>query len=153
RQEKLRATCTLRWSSASCGGSGPIAGSSDAPDRGSVRRVWKRSWMRAAWRAWGWREEARRIPRAIPEYRKLLQAAEDRKPDLALLTDSPDFHLRAARKLYRAGIPVVYLVAPQAWAWRRGRVKVMRQTLHRLLCIFPFEEPFFSALGVPATYI
>jgi lipid-A-disaccharide synthase len=83
----------------------------------------------------------------------LLRAARDRKPDLALLTDSPDFHLRVARKLHRSGVPVVYLVAPQAWAWRQGRVKVMREVLRRLLCIFPFEEEFFSRLGVPTTYI
>jgi len=93
------------------------------------------------------------IPRIYREYRNLLRAAGDRKPDLALLTDSPDFHLRVARKLHRSGVPVVYLVAPQAWAWRQGRVKVMREVLRRLLCIFPFEEEFFSRLGVPTTYI
>jgi lipid-A-disaccharide synthase len=93
------------------------------------------------------------IPRIYGEFRKLLRAAEAERPDLALLTDSPDFHLRMARKLHRKGIPVVYLVAPQAWAWRRGRVKEMRRTLRRLLCIFPFEEEFFSGHGVPTTYI
>jgi lipid-A-disaccharide synthase len=50
-------------------------------------------------------------------------------------------------------VPVVYLIAPQAWAWRRGRVKTMRRTLARLLCIFPFEEPFFQAHGVAAKFI
>ena len=69
------------------------------------------------------------IPRIYGEYRKLLAAAREERPDLALLTDSPDFHLRAARRLHAWGIPVVYLVAPQAWAWRKGRVKVMRRTL------------------------
>src|SRR5947199_7955878 len=93
------------------------------------------------------------IPRIYGEYRKLLSAAADVKPDLAILTDSPDFHLRVARKLHAAGIPVVYLVAPQAWAWRKGRVREMRRTLHRLLCIFPFEEEFFSSHGVKTTYI
>ena len=75
------------------------------------------------------------------------------KPDLAILTDSPDFHLRVARRLSRQGVPVVYLVAPQAWAWRKGRLKQMRHTLRRLLCIFPFEEDFFNRAGVSATYI
>jgi lipid-A-disaccharide synthase len=93
------------------------------------------------------------IPRIYGEYRKLLAAARARKPDLAILTDSPDFHLRAARRLHRQGVPVVYLVAPQAWAWRKGRVKSMRRTLRRLLCIFPFEEEFFTREGVNATYI
>jgi len=93
------------------------------------------------------------IPRVYREYRKLLAAALAEKPDLALLTDSPDFHLRVARRLGRLGIPVVYLVAPQVWAWRKGRLKTMRRTLRRLLCIFPFEEEFFAREGVSACYI
>lgn len=93
------------------------------------------------------------IPRIYGEYRKLLAAAAARRPDLAILTDSPDFHLRAARRLHADGIPVVYLVAPQAWAWRKGRISTMRRTLRQLLCIFPFEEEFFSNEGVRTTYI
>jgi len=93
------------------------------------------------------------IPRIYGEFRKLLRAARAERPVLAILTDSPDFHLRVARKLHREGVPVVYLVAPQAWAWRRGRVRQMRRTIRRLLCIFPFEEAFFRGYGVPATYI
>jgi lipid-A-disaccharide synthase len=93
------------------------------------------------------------IPRIYGEFRKLVRAAETGRPSLAILTDSPDFHLRVARKLHRQGVPVVYLVAPQAWAWRRGRVKEMRRTIRRLLCIFPFEEEFFRRYGVAATYI
>lgn len=93
------------------------------------------------------------IPRIYGEYRRLLAAAREQKPDLAILTDSPDFHLRVARRLHKLGVPVVYLVAPQAWAWRRGRIKSMRRSLRHLLCIFPFEEEFFRREGVPATYI
>jgi len=98
-------------------------------------------------------EVVEHIPRIYREYRKLLAAAEKERPDLAILTDSPDFHLRVARRLHRQGIPVVYLVAPQAWAWRKGRLPEMRRTLRHLLCIFPFEEEFFRRAGVPATYI
>ncbi len=98
-------------------------------------------------------EVVRDIPRIYGEYRKLLRTAQERRPDVAILTDSPDFHLRVARRLHREGVPVVYLVAPQAWAWRKGRVKSMRSTLRRLLCIFPFEEEFFRNEGVSATYI
>ncbi len=93
------------------------------------------------------------IPRIYGEFRKLVRAAKTRRPDLAILTDSPDFHLRLAKKLRALGIPVVYLIAPQAWAWRQGRVKVMRRTVARLLCIFPFEEAFFQKHGVPTTFI
>src|SRR5947209_5977595 len=93
------------------------------------------------------------IPRIYGEYRKLLAAVGESKPDLAVLTDSPDFHLRLARRLKAAGVPVVYLVAPQVWAWRKGRLPLMRRVLDRLLCIFPFEEQFFCSHGVNATYI
>jgi lipid-A-disaccharide synthase len=93
------------------------------------------------------------IPRIWREFRKLVRAAGEQKPDLAILTDSPDFHFPLAKKLKKKGIPVVYLVAPQVWAWREGRVKTMRRTIRHLLCIFPFEEPFFNDRGVPTTYI
>lgn len=93
------------------------------------------------------------IPRILGEIRKLLAAAADRKPALAILTDSPDFHLRVARKLRKAGTPVAYLVAPQVWAWRKGRLPGMRRTINQLFCIFPFEEGFFRGAGINASYI
>ena len=93
------------------------------------------------------------IPRILGELNKLVRASAADPPDVAILTDSPSFHLPLARKLKRQGVPIVYLVAPQAWAWKQGRVKTMRATLSRLLCIFPFEEPFFQKHGVAATYI
>ena len=93
------------------------------------------------------------IPRIYGEFRKLVRAAEEWKPDVAVLTDSPDFHLRLAKKLKRRGIPIIYLIAPQAWAWREGRVKTLRTTVDRLLCIFPFEPAFFEKRGVPTSYI
>ncbi len=93
------------------------------------------------------------IPRIYGEYRKLLQSAARERPVLAILTDSPDFHLRVARRLSKLGIPVFYLVAPQAWAWRKGRLRGMRRTIDRLLCIFPFEPDFFTRHGLQATYI
>jgi lipid-A-disaccharide synthase len=93
------------------------------------------------------------IPRIWGEFRKLVRAAAIEKPDLAILTDAPDFHLRLAKKLKNLGIPVVYLIAPQAWAWRSGRVRIMRERIDRLLCIFPFEQEFFESRGVPTTYL
>ncbi len=96
-------------------------------------------------------EVIRHIPRIWREFRKLVRAIEREKPNLAILTDSPDTHLRLAKKI--KGTPVVYLIAPQAWAWREGRVKTMRRTISRLLCIFPFEEQFFNDRGVPTTFI
>ena len=93
------------------------------------------------------------IPRIYREYRKLLAAAREDPPDLAILTDSPDFHLRLAGRLKAAGIPIVYLVAPQVWAWRSGRLGLMRRVIDELLCIFPFEEEFFRRNNIPVTYI
>jgi lipid-A-disaccharide synthase len=93
------------------------------------------------------------IPRIYGEYRKLLRAAKEEQPELAILTDSPDFHLRLARRLKELKIPVIYLVAPQVWAWRKGRLPLMRRTIDRLLCIFPFEPKFFVKHGIDATYI
>ncbi len=93
------------------------------------------------------------IPRVWREFRKLTRAMVVERPDVAVLTDAPDFHLRLAKRLHRHGIPVVYLIAPQAWAWRQGRVRTMRANIDRLLCIFPFEEDFFRRHGVPVTYI
>jgi lipid-A-disaccharide synthase len=93
------------------------------------------------------------IPRILLELKKLVRACATEPPDVAILTDSPSFHLPLARKLKRQGVTIVYLVAPQAWAWKQGRVKTMRATLTRLLCIFPFEEEFFRKHGVPTTYI
>jgi lipid-A-disaccharide synthase len=93
------------------------------------------------------------IPRIYGEYRRLLATARRQRPDVAILTDSPDFHLRVARRLHRDGVPVIYLVAPQVWAWRQGRLRGMRRNLQRLLCIFPFEEEFFARKGMAASYI
>ena len=98
-------------------------------------------------------EVARDIPRIYGQFRRLAAAAVAEKPALAVLTDSPDFNLRLAKKLRRAGIPVVYYVAPQVWAWRRRRVRLLRESVDHLLCIFPFEEEFFRRYGVETTFV
>lgn len=93
------------------------------------------------------------LPRIYVEYRRLVHHAKIHRPAAALLTDSPDFHLRLARHLKRAGVPVFYLVAPQVWAWRQGRVKNIARLVDKLFCLFPFEEVWFRERGVDATYI
>ena len=93
------------------------------------------------------------LPRIYGEYRKLLRYIRRHKPVAAILTDSPDFHLRLARHLKRLGVPVYYLVAPQVWAWRQGRVKTIAQRVDKLFCLFPFEEGWFRSRGIDATYI
>src|SRR5579875_3408032 len=93
------------------------------------------------------------LPRIYREYRKLLRFAAEHPPQAALLTDNPDFNLRLARHLKRRGVPVYYLVAPQVWAWRPGRVAILRELVEKLFCLFPFEEAWFRERGVNATYI
>jgi len=93
------------------------------------------------------------IPRIYGEYRKLLAEAERIQPTVAILTDSPDFHLRVANRLTGMGIAVHYLVAPQVWAWREGRIKQLQRNVKEMYCIFPFEEKYFRERGVRATYI
>jgi lipid-A-disaccharide synthase len=101
----------------------------------------------------GLAEVAGHLPGIYREYRKLIRFAEEHPPDAAILTDSPDFHLRLARHLKRLNVPVFYLVAPQVWAWRQGRVKTIRELVDKLFCVFPFEEAWFRSRGVDATYI
>jgi len=82
-----------------------------------------------------------------------MKEVEQRAPLVALLMDLPDFNLRLARRLKRVGVPVIYYIAPQAWAWRRGRVRQIRRRVERLLVVFPFEERFFSRYGIPVEFV
>src|SRR5688572_27893242 len=77
----------------------------------------------------GLAEVAAEIPRVWRNYRKLVADGLERRPDLAVLVDSPDFNLRLARHFRRTGVPVLYLVAPQAWAWRPWRVRQLRRVV------------------------
>jgi lipid-A-disaccharide synthase len=74
-------------------------------------------------------------------------------PDLALLIDYPDFNLRLAAHARKAGVPVLYFVSPQIWAWRRGRVKQIAATVDRMLVILPFEEAIYRQAGVPVEFV
>jgi lipid-A-disaccharide synthase len=93
------------------------------------------------------------LPSLIRAMRKLVSAAEQQKPALAILTDFPGFHLRLARKLKFRKIPNAYYICPQFWAWRPWRVRIVRRRFKQALCIFPFEEKFYSDAGVPTKFI
>jgi lipid-A-disaccharide synthase len=75
------------------------------------------------------------------------------RPDLAVLIDYPDFNLRLAARARAAGVPVLYFISPQVWAWRRGRVRKMAGLVDRMLVILPFEEAIYRAAGVPVTFV
>ena len=84
---------------------------------------------------------------------RVLDEVDRERPDVAVLVDYPDFNLRLARELKRRGVPVVYYVSPQVWAWRRGRIRTIRETVARMLVIFPFEEAIYREAGVPVTFV
>ncbi|WIG98194.1 lipid-A-disaccharide synthase [Myxococcus sp. SDU36] len=94
-----------------------------------------------------------RIPRILQILKGLAEASAERKPDVAILVDIPDFNLRLAKKLKALGIPVAYYVSPMIWAWRRGRVRTIKRLVDRMLCILPFEEDFYREAGVSARYV
>jgi lipid-A-disaccharide synthase len=93
------------------------------------------------------------LPKILGLYRKLLRAADEKRPVLAVVIDSPAFNWRVARQMRKRGIPVVYYVCPQFWAWRQGRVKLLRKYVNKALVIFPFEEKFYRDRGVDATFV
>src|ERR1700756_3319898 len=94
-----------------------------------------------------------RLPKILGLYRHLIEEADRRKPDLAIVIDSPAFNWRVARQMKRRGVPTVYYVAPQFWAWRQGRVRLLRDYIDKALVIFPFEEEFYRERGVDATFV
>jgi len=93
------------------------------------------------------------LPKILGLYRNLIREADRRKPDLAIVIDSPAFNWRVARQMKQRAIPTVYYVAPQFWAWRQGRVRLIRDYIDKALVIFPFEEKFYRDRGVDATFV
>ena len=101
----------------------------------------------------GLTEVVRHLPRIWREYRRLKQSIRDRRPSVAVLIDFPEIHFRLARELHRLGIPVVYFVSPQLWAWKKHRIKLVQKYVDKMLVIFPFEEPFYRGQGVQAEFV
>lgn len=93
------------------------------------------------------------LPFILSALRTLTGLLAARRPDLVVLIDYPGFNLRFARRAKQAGVPVVYYVPPQVWAWGRGRVRQLRRLTRKLLVILPFEEEFYRRCRVPASYV
>lgn len=93
------------------------------------------------------------LPRALVAYRRLVEAARADAPDVFVAVDFPDFNFRLAAAMRRLGVPVVYYVSPQVWAWRPGRLKTMKRLVGRVLVIFPFEEPLYREVGIPVEFV
>jgi lipid-A-disaccharide synthase len=98
-------------------------------------------------------EVARVLPRTYGVYRRLVADATALKPDVFVAVDFPDFNFRLAHALRKLGVPVVYYISPQLWAWRPGRMKTMQRIADRVLVIFPFEEEIYRRAGVPVEWV
>ena len=101
----------------------------------------------------GLAEVVKHLPGIYREFHKLLREVDRRKPDVAVLIDFPDFNFRLAKQLHARGIPVVYYVSPQLWAWRQGRIELVKKYIRKMLVIFPFESEFYAGHGVDAEFV
>ncbi len=93
------------------------------------------------------------LRRVVAAWRRLGRALADPRPALAILVDSPDFNLPFARRARRAGVPVLYYVSPQVWAWRRRRVRTLARRADRLAAIFPFEPAVYAGTGLDVEFV
>jgi len=98
-------------------------------------------------------EVLHKIPTVVGVQRRLAREAVRRRASLAILIDSPGTHLGVARRLKRHRIPVGYFIGPQVWAWRAGRVRVVRRRVNRMVVIFPFEKKIYRDAGVPCDFV
>jgi lipid-A-disaccharide synthase len=86
-------------------------------------------------------------------FHRLAERIEAEPPTAAILIDFPDFNLRLAKRVKAAGVPVIYYISPQVWAWREGRVKQIRRVVDKMLVIFPFEEEIYRKAGVDVEFV
>lgn len=93
------------------------------------------------------------LPRAYRAFQELMKEVDRRRPQLAVLIDSPSLNLRLAKRLKQRNIPVVYFVSPQIWAWKKWRIKQIKERVDKMLCIFDFEEEIYQKAGVPVEYV
>jgi lipid-A-disaccharide synthase len=98
-------------------------------------------------------EVVRHMPRIYREYRRLRASIAQEKPDAAILIDFPDVNLSLAKHLHAQGVPVIYFVSPQLWAWKKHRIRSVQRYVDRMLVIFPFEERFYHDNGVEAEFV
>src|SRR5690606_20654746 len=101
----------------------------------------------------GLSEALRVVPRSLALIRELADAAERIRPDVFVPIDFPDFNFRLMAAMAKRGVPIVYYISPQLWAWRRGRMKTMQRLVTKVLPIFPFEERLYREAGVDAEFV
>lgn len=93
------------------------------------------------------------VPRVFGAWRRLEAAARARKPALAVLVDAPDLHIPLAKRLARTGVPILYYVSPQVWAWRTGRIAKIARRVDRMAVIFPFEVAVYAGSGLRVDFV
>jgi lipid-A-disaccharide synthase len=93
------------------------------------------------------------LPRSLTELRRLSAAVREERPDVVVPIDFPDFNFRLAARVKALGVPIVYYVAPQVWAWRPKRIETLRRLADRVLVIFPFEEEIYRRAGIPVEFV
>jgi lipid-A-disaccharide synthase len=97
------------------------------------------------------------VIRHLGVIRRALKSVTDsiktERPDLVILIDFPDFNFRVARAARRSGVPVLYYISPQVWAWRRGRVKTLARLVDKMIVIFPFEVDIYRKAGVDVEFL
>ncbi len=98
-------------------------------------------------------EIVRHVPRIYASYRRLVRSIRRERPGVAVLIDFPDVNFRLAEVCKRMGVPVVWMVSPQMWAWKRRRLRWVRERVAKMMVIFPFEEAFYRARGVEAEFV
>jgi lipid-A-disaccharide synthase len=98
-------------------------------------------------------EVIEKSPKIIKTFKELKDRLKAGRFDAVILIDFPDFNLRVARAAKRLGIPVIYYISPQVWAWRRGRIKKIATLVDKMLVVFPFEVPIYERAGVDVEYV
>ena len=98
-------------------------------------------------------EAIRVLPKSLSTFNRLVEAARTEKPNALVLIDFPDFNFRLAAAVKKLGVPIIYYISPQLWAWRQSRMKVMKRLVDRVLVIFPFEEQIYRNAGVPVQFV
>jgi lipid-A-disaccharide synthase len=101
----------------------------------------------------GTSEAVGRVPGLYRAYRALVRRLREDRPRVLVVIDFPEFNMRLARQARRAGVPVVFFIPPQVWAWRRGRVRLIARLATRVLAVFPFEQPLYEAAGCPVEFV
>jgi lipid-A-disaccharide synthase len=101
----------------------------------------------------GLTEALKVLPKSLATYRRLVETARRTRPDVLVLIDYPDFNFRLMRAVKPLDIPIVYYISPQLWAWRPGRMKVMKALADLVLVIFPFEAPLYQRAGVDVQFV